>query len=160
MSPSGASGNKAGSGSGGMGSGVSSPGEFGTGGAGGSTASAGMGGGGEGAGGAPVEEKCDMVIPPSKDCTASSRRAIGALVHARHASVRSLRGQDDEPLQACRAGARRAWLQRDRKQPIPVIAFDDMPDFAWQNSVDAKDAIVKANNCKGAEKVWVTVDSK
>jgi len=44
-------------------------------------------------------------------------------------------------------------------QPIPVIAFDDEPDFAYQGSVDAANAMVMLNKCTGAAKPWVTVDA-
>jgi poly(3-hydroxybutyrate) depolymerase len=43
-------------------------------------------------------------------------------------------------------------------KPVPVIAFDDSPDFAYQSSVDAANAMVMLNNCKGASKDWVKVD--
>jgi poly(3-hydroxybutyrate) depolymerase len=45
------------------------------------------------------------------------------------------------------------------KQPIPVIAFDDEPDFAYQGSVDAANTMVMLNNCKGAAKTWATIDA-
>jgi poly(3-hydroxybutyrate) depolymerase len=45
------------------------------------------------------------------------------------------------------------------KQPIPVIAFDDEPDFAYQGSVDAANTMVMLNNCKGSAKPWLTVDA-
>jgi poly(3-hydroxybutyrate) depolymerase len=43
-------------------------------------------------------------------------------------------------------------------QPIPVIQFDDMPDFAYQSSVDATNTMVMLEHCKGGPKPWVTVD--
>jgi poly(3-hydroxybutyrate) depolymerase len=45
------------------------------------------------------------------------------------------------------------------KAPIPVIAFDDEPDFTWQGSNDAANAMVMLNNCKGTAKPWATIDS-
>jgi poly(3-hydroxybutyrate) depolymerase len=45
------------------------------------------------------------------------------------------------------------------KQPIPVIAFDDMPDFAYQGSVDAIDNMVMLEHCKGGPKQWAKIDS-
>jgi poly(3-hydroxybutyrate) depolymerase len=44
------------------------------------------------------------------------------------------------------------------KAPIPVIQFDDDPDFALQSSVQAVQSVVKLNNCKGQESPWITVD--
>ncbi|MBN1655007.1 MAG: hypothetical protein JXA30_14655 [Deltaproteobacteria bacterium] len=44
-------------------------------------------------------------------------------------------------------------------RPIPVIAFDAEPDFAYAGSVGARDTMVRLNNCQGAPKVWVTVDA-
>jgi poly(3-hydroxybutyrate) depolymerase len=253
--------------------GATSPGEFGAGKA-GSTASAGTGGGaGEvaGAGGATVEQKCDMVIPPSMDCSAKlapgDRRScmLGtrqyevyagktlnpcepvALVIDAHGATETAVQQAGE-MEFCAGGGTcwhglgsgwkaeadtagggfivvfpqglsNMWQDTDAdfmaqivdemkkmnnidpkkvyisgisnggfltywtgcphsdvfhgmspnaggancdtvKAPIPVIAFDDMPDFAYQSSTDARDAVIKANNCKGAMKTWVTVDSK
>jgi poly(3-hydroxybutyrate) depolymerase len=43
-------------------------------------------------------------------------------------------------------------------QPIPVIQFDDMPDFAYQSSVDATNTMVMLEHCKGGPKDWITVD--
>jgi poly(3-hydroxybutyrate) depolymerase len=46
------------------------------------------------------------------------------------------------------------------KQPIPLIAFDAMADFAYSSNVNATNTVVKLNNCKGDAKPWITVDSK
>jgi poly(3-hydroxybutyrate) depolymerase len=43
-------------------------------------------------------------------------------------------------------------------RPIPVIHFDDMPDFAYQGSVDATNTVVMLNHCKGDPKPWLTID--
>ena len=46
-------------------------------------------------------------------------------------------------------------------KPIPVIAFDAEPDFAYQTTVSATDTMVRLNQCKGAEDPkWLTIDSK
>jgi poly(3-hydroxybutyrate) depolymerase len=44
------------------------------------------------------------------------------------------------------------------KAPIPLIAFDDMPDFAYQGSVAAKDALIQAEHCKGTGTPYATID--
>jgi poly(3-hydroxybutyrate) depolymerase len=46
------------------------------------------------------------------------------------------------------------------KQPIPLIAFDAMADFAYSSNVNAEATVVKLNNCKGDAKPWLTIDSK
>jgi poly(3-hydroxybutyrate) depolymerase len=45
------------------------------------------------------------------------------------------------------------------KQPIPLIAFDAMADFAYSSNVNAEATVVKLNNCKGDAKPWLTIDS-
>lgn len=44
------------------------------------------------------------------------------------------------------------------KQPIPLISFDGKPDFAYDGHVTANESVVKANNCKGEAKPWLTID--
>jgi poly(3-hydroxybutyrate) depolymerase len=44
------------------------------------------------------------------------------------------------------------------KQPIPLISFDAMPDFAYDGHKTANMSVVTANHCKGDAKPWVTVD--
>jgi poly(3-hydroxybutyrate) depolymerase len=41
---------------------------------------------------------------------------------------------------------------------IPMIAFDDMPDFAYQNSTSARDAMIMTEQCKGTGTNWATID--
>ncbi|HET8936684.1 MAG TPA: hypothetical protein VFN67_24745 [Polyangiales bacterium] len=44
------------------------------------------------------------------------------------------------------------------KQPIPLISFDGKPDFAYDSHLSANESVVKANNCKGEAKPWLTID--
>jgi poly(3-hydroxybutyrate) depolymerase len=44
------------------------------------------------------------------------------------------------------------------KQPIPLISFDAEPDFAYDGHLTANTSVVKANNCKGEAKPWLTID--
>ncbi len=41
---------------------------------------------------------------------------------------------------------------------IPVITFDAQPDFAYQTSVNASDAMVSLDKCKSGPTTWLTVD--
>jgi poly(3-hydroxybutyrate) depolymerase len=45
------------------------------------------------------------------------------------------------------------------KQPIPLISFDAMPDFAYSGHQSANMSVVTAEHCKGSAKMWLTVDS-
>jgi poly(3-hydroxybutyrate) depolymerase len=46
-------------------------------------------------------------------------------------------------------------------KPIPVIAFDAEPDFAYSTTVDATATMVRLNQCKGAvDPDWLTIDTK
>jgi poly(3-hydroxybutyrate) depolymerase len=46
-------------------------------------------------------------------------------------------------------------------KPIPVIAFDAAPDFAYSTTVDATDTMVRLDQCKGAvNSSWLTIDTK
>jgi poly(3-hydroxybutyrate) depolymerase len=45
-------------------------------------------------------------------------------------------------------------------KPIPVIAFDAEPDFAYSTTVSATDTMVSLNQCNGtANSAWLTIDS-
>jgi poly(3-hydroxybutyrate) depolymerase len=44
------------------------------------------------------------------------------------------------------------------KKPIPLISFDAEPDFAYDGHVTAMESVVRANNCKGEAKPWLTID--
>jgi poly(3-hydroxybutyrate) depolymerase len=46
------------------------------------------------------------------------------------------------------------------KAPIPLISFDAMPDFAYDGHKTANMSVVRANNCKGSSKPWLTIDGK
>jgi poly(3-hydroxybutyrate) depolymerase len=46
------------------------------------------------------------------------------------------------------------------KAPIPLISFDAEPDFAYDGHKTANMSVVKANNCKGSAKPWLTIDGK
>jgi poly(3-hydroxybutyrate) depolymerase len=41
---------------------------------------------------------------------------------------------------------------------IPMIAFDDMPDFAYQGSVSAYQSMIMNEHCKGTGTNWATID--
>jgi poly(3-hydroxybutyrate) depolymerase len=43
-------------------------------------------------------------------------------------------------------------------KPIPLISFDAEPDFAYGGHVTAMESVVRANNCKGEAKPWITID--
>jgi poly(3-hydroxybutyrate) depolymerase len=44
-------------------------------------------------------------------------------------------------------------------KPIPLISFDAEPDFAYGGHQDANTSVVRANNCQGDAKPWLTIDS-